>query len=82
VKIEFSELALAGIRREILDESSQKTCVVHLSFYLRRDYAERAENCPAFPDRDLYLYAFGVWRVLFAIEGDRIVVWSFLIEAQ
>lgn len=82
MNVEFSETALAGIRREIPDESRQKSCVVSLTFYLRRDFADRAELCPAFTDRDLYIYAFQKWRVLFEARGTRIIVWSFILGRQ
>lgn len=81
MKVEFSELALAGIRRELPDPSRQKTCYVHLEFYLRRDHGKHSLRCPAFDDVDVYQYIFGRdWRVLYEVQATRVLIWSFAIR--
>lgn len=78
MRVEFSELAVAGIARELPDPSRQQSCFVHLRFFLRRDHDVHSEVCPAFDDRTLYLYAFGSrWRVLYEVDGADVMVWSF-----
>lgn len=78
MRVEFSELAVAGIKRELPDPSRQQSCFASLRFYLRRDHDVHSEVCPAFQDRSLYLYAFGNrWRVLYAVDGAGVMVWSF-----
>ena len=78
MRVEFSELAIAGIKRELPDASRQRSCFASLRFYLRRDHDEHSEVCRAFSDRSLYLYAFGSrWRVLYAVDEAGVMVWSF-----
>lgn len=73
--VEFSDLALAAIRRITSDESKQESLKASLRFYLRRDAEERSYPCLAFDDLPWYVYMFSDWRVLFE-NGDRIVIWS------
>jgi hypothetical protein len=78
MRVQFSEVALAGIRREFPDSSRQQSCIASLRFYLRRDHEKHSIVCPAFHDINMYLYAFGNrWRVLYSVDATSVVVWSF-----
>lgn len=73
--VEFSEVAEAGIKRISEDESKQVTLKESLKWYLRRDAEYRAVPCPAFEDKQLFLYPFSQWRVLFEVS-DMVIIWS------
>ena len=80
MRVEFSEFALAGIRRALPDESRQQTCRAHLSFFLRRDHENHSFPCPAFIDKQLFVYFWGIggqWRVVYEVDGTSVLIWSF-----
>ena len=78
MKVTFSELALAGIRREFPDYSRQESCKASLSFYLLGENTDRHFPCPAFDDREIQIYAFGSeWRATYEALPDEVFVWTF-----
>ena len=78
MRVEFSDLALAGIRKEFPDPSRQQSCFASLKFYLRRDHEVHSVLCAAFDDIATFIYLFGGhWRVLYAVENHVVVIWSF-----
>ena len=78
MRVEFSEIALAGIRRELPDPSRQQSCFASLTFYLRRDHHLHSERCAAFDDVATFIYIFGGRRrVIYEIGHDCVVIWSF-----
>ena len=78
MRVEYSDLAQAGIRRHVADESRQMTCYAALLFYLGNDARSDSVLCAAFPDLELYVYPFHTFRVLYQVRGDVVFVWSFL----
>ena len=77
MRVEFSEPAEASLRR-LFDEERRMSCRASVSFYLREKHEEHSWRCPAFPDRDMFIFPLGPkWRVLYERRTDRIVVWSF-----
>lgn len=78
MRVEFSEIALAAIRREFPDPSRQQSCFASLRFYLRRDHHRHSERCEAFDDVATFIYIFGGrWRVIYEVGHDSVVIWSF-----
>lgn len=78
MRVEYSDLALAGIRRHISDPGRQMSCFASLLFYLGNDARANSVICPAFPDIQLYIYPFMTFRVLYQVKDDIVLVWSFL----
>jgi hypothetical protein len=78
MRVEYSDLALAGVRRHISDPSRQMSCFASLLFYLGNDARANSVPCPAFPDVELYVYPFMNFRVLYQVKNDVAFVWSFL----
>jgi hypothetical protein len=76
-RVEFSEVALAGLAREIEDESSRDWAKASLKFYLRRDAEDQAYLSDAFDDIDIYIFPFNKWRVTFEVSGDCVFIWTF-----
>ena len=76
-EIRYSELAKAGIAREFPDESRRASLIVSLKFYLGRDHERVSVRSKAFQDIEVYWYPFGGWRVLYEVQDDAILVWSF-----
>ena len=75
VEVQFSEFAFAGIRNLIPDQSRQKSFHASFKWYLERDWENRSVVCPAFADKNLFVFPFGPFRVLFEVD-DRVFVWS------
>lgn len=78
MRVEFSEIALAGIRKEFPDPSRQQSCFASLRFYLRRDHHLHSEAVNVFGGTQIYLYVFGGrWRVIYEVDRDQVIVWSY-----
>lgn len=83
MEVRFSEVSIAGIRREFPDKSKQEWCKVSLSFYLRRDHDKTSVRCNAFPDLQTYVYSFGLkYRVLYEVRHEGVLVWNFRIATS
>ena len=82
MRVEFSDLALAGIRK-FADDGSKHSGLKHsIAWYVSRHPHHMARRCPAFPDRDLFLFPLGNdMRILYE-AGDIILVWSVLIAQR
>ncbi len=77
MKVEFSEIALLGIVRDVEDWERQQSSYHALKWYIARDVPHRAIRHPAFPDKKIYLYALGsTFRVLVEVRSDVLFVWS------
>lgn len=74
-RVEFSEFALAGIADLLEDESRQKSFEASLIWYLRRDAEGQARECPAFPDRAIYVFRHWRARIVFEI-AECVIIWS------
>jgi hypothetical protein len=74
--VEFSDFALAGLARVTEDESKRESLKAALKFYLRRDAQDEGWPCPAFEDRELYLYKFWRCRVLYEVLPSCVWIWS------
>lgn len=81
MRVEFSELALAGLRKLIPDPSSQRSAYASLKWYLARRGAEDSRRCHAFSDRELLVFPFGQFRVLYEAR-DNYFVWSFTLLTE
>ena len=75
-RVEFSEFAEAGLHRLIADDSRRAWAKQSMKFYLRRDAEDEAVLCPAFDDRQLFVFAFYKYRVLFEISDQTVHIWS------
>lgn len=80
--IEFGEVAIAGLNHLVPDESRRKSLKASIVFYLRRDASERSYTCPAFDDRELYLFPIHTYRILFEISGSKVLVWSIALKTE
>jgi hypothetical protein len=74
-QLKFSELALAGAKRLVPDESRRQSLIFAIRFYLERDGHYRSRRCPAFPDRPLWIFGLASFRILYE-DTDPIFVWS------
>jgi hypothetical protein len=79
VHVEFSEIALAGIRKWVPDPDRQQTVYAHLRWYLLRD-GLNGTPCSANVGLPLFMYRFGDYRVLYSMT-TKIIVWSFTRRA-
>lgn len=76
MQVAFSEIALAGLRRELPNESQRQSLIIAIKFYLRRDHERLSEPCPAFEDIRLFLYQLSKFRILYQAEDGLVFVWS------
>ena len=79
LSVEFQEMALAGMLRDLGEESRVESCIVSLKFYLQRDFEDRALRCLAFPNREIYIFPHGdQFRVTIErCDDDVYRVWTF-----
>ena len=80
-QLKFSELALAGAKRLVPDESRRQSLIFAIRFYLERDGHFRSRRCPAIPDRPLWIFGLASFRILYE-DTDPIFVWSILPAAD
>jgi hypothetical protein len=74
--VEFSELALVGLRRAELNEQKRESIYHAICFYVRHEDAiDRSAPCNAFEHKKLYLLPLDQVRVLYEILEDKIFVW-------
>jgi hypothetical protein len=76
MQVEFSELALAAMRRSFPDEGRRISAFSSLKWYLVVRGGDLSEPCPAFEGRQLHLYPFGRLRVLWEQRSETIMVWA------
>lgn len=82
LSVEFSELALSGLARVTDDESRRESLKAALKYYLRRDAQYEGRPCPAFDDRELYLYNFWRCRVLYEVLSTYVWIWSVTLRDE
>ena len=80
-QLKFSELALAGAKRLVPDESRRQSLIFAIRFYLERDGHLRSRRCPAFPEKPLWIFGLASFRILYD-DSDPIYVWSILAAAE
>jgi hypothetical protein len=75
--VEFSEIAIAGLCHAMPDENRRKSIEFSIRFFLKspREAIFRSRRCPAFEDKDLYLWPIEQLRVLFEVLDQRIIIW-------
>ena len=54
-KVVFSELALAGMKKVMPDDSKRESMKASMTWYLRRDAESKSIYCPAFDDLNIYI---------------------------
>lgn len=82
LRVEFSELALAGLAKAMLDTDKRKSIEYAIRFFLKDPQAIfRSRRCPAFADLDLYIWPIQEVRVLFEVT-DFAMVWSVYAAAK
>jgi hypothetical protein len=75
MRIEYTEFALAALKREFPDEGRRRSAHASLTFYLKTKASEISVPCPAFLDLPIFIYPFGQWRVLWEADYDVCRVW-------
>ena len=83
MRIRFTELAEAILRRLVEPDRQPPPLGVHLHFYLRRDHEVTAVRLDVFDDVELFLYAFsGSFRVMSKRREHAILVGSFTMAGS
>ena len=80
--VEFSETALVGLARVVEDEDQRESLKAAIKFYLRRDAEFEGRPCPAFDDRDLFLFGFWHCRILYEVLPQCVFVWSVVLASN
>lgn len=80
-QLRFSEVALAGMRHLVPDESRRQSLILAIRFYLERDGYFRSRKCPAFPEKSLLIFGLSSFRILYE-DTDPIFVWSVLRASE
>lgn len=79
MNVEFSEIALAGLRKALSDEDERENYKLAIKFFLKAKDAERyAYPLEAYPDKQMYLRPLDNLRITYELvtPGNPILVWS------
>lgn len=80
--VEFSELSLNGLEKIYPDIERRETARHAVEWYVKRDDTLRKSRaCPAFEDKNLFVFPLHDMRVLFERNGI-VRVWSIKKEVE
>ncbi len=77
--VEFSDIALAGLKRAFSEEDIREDYKLAISFFLKaRDAERRAHILSVFPDKQMYLRELDNIAIMYELvsPGKPIMVWS------
>jgi hypothetical protein len=73
----FSDFALRGLEKKFPDPERRLSAKYSIEWHLKRDETlDKSRSCPAFTDKEMYLFPLSDMKILFEKRGDEVLVWS------